>query len=57
MKRPDKNNDPTSNRQRLSINVAKQRLSMQYSKINQENRVFYNRLEQQRPTIDNKKLE
>lgn len=28
MKRPDKNNDPYSNRQRASMNVAKQRLSM-----------------------------
>lgn len=56
MKRPDKNNDSSSNRQRLSMNVAKQRLSMEYTKINEENRAFYHRLEHQKPTIDNKKL-
>lgn len=56
MKRPDKNNDPALNKQRTSINIAKQRMSMQFSKINQENRALFHRLQGQRPTIENKKL-
>ena len=45
MKRPDKNNDPSiTMRQFPTSNAAKQRLSMEYSKINEENRTFYDRL-------------
>lgn len=57
MKRPDKNNDPVgNNKQHPTVNAAKQRISMEFSRINQENKTFYHRLEKQKPTIDHRKL-
>jgi hypothetical protein len=57
MKRPDKNNDPTAPRYNKTMNAAKQRMSMEFSRINEENKTLFHRLEQQKPTIDMKKLE
>ena len=44
MKRPDKNNDPKALRYNLTTNAAKQRISMEFSKIDEENKALFQRL-------------
>jgi hypothetical protein len=56
MKRPDKNNDPTAPKYHVTENAAKQRMSMEFSRINEQNKTLFHRLEQQKPTIDMKKI-
>lgn len=44
MKRPDKNNDPTAQRYHVTGNAARQRMSMEFSRINEENKTLFHRL-------------